>query len=1710
MKTKKRLWAFFLALALVLPLALALAPATAQAASGYGLAFIKDGPSGTGFYKLIGAKTENIDGLSNDLGPQRGNWDYDPDTNGGTLTLRNINFTTDHNIALLLESTSVTTLVLEGANSITSTCTGWEGSAITALQWSAPLDQESNPVAITIKGNGSSPSLSLQAGSTHASNGHSAGLGTDGLITVENATVTAVGGTATTRGRNSFGIDCGGLILKGGAHVAGTAGQGGSYAYGIRCHAPNNGTITFDASATKDASVTGSSPVYTLAQYGLFLRGGEPRTDSNVVTKAGANEGGASSEGFTIAEDDYDYEYKTYKIGAVPAAYVKLTRTPPPTPDYGLVFNVDSDGNGDFYKVINGDTINATQSANIPTDKWSYTKDSSGGTLTLKSFDFTTNHFTALYLNAVTVNKLLLEGTSALKSAVDTPYVGTTSYATALNWGSGGTALTVGGNGALDLRGGSSTGKGSVGLNAGAALTVEDSARIYALGGLASGGSGISAGLLPWGGLTLKGGATVEATTTAGSTTGYGIYATNGTLAFADGATGNIAASIPSGSGAAVYLSAQPSGVTVKAGSGVGDASTEGVTFEGNVYKRNGSPAAYAYLTPAPNYGLSLKRGGDGSVHLYKIDSTGAVTPTVEDSFIDSGKIAYDPSSKTLTLNSLTFTTSNPWGLQIDGALVSTIVLNGSSKIKSTCSAWTSPGETAMLSYSGAGPLTIKGSGDLYLEAGSNQAAGGIIAGLDAPDAALTVENTLVSINAGTASAGTSYGARAKSITLKGTGKLAGNMPYQSAAGYAVYCAETVSFVDADATESFLSAKSGYNTALYLGSEHASAKAEADTDYNGTGLGYTDTAFDNHIYKANGTEAKCVLLSPAPVIDYSLYFDPTLDGGAFRTNDSSGNKVNPQPRGWAYDQATNTLTLNGFNFSTSSPLAVQVPREINIALEGDNSITTTYSGAPGGSNLVAALTVPPTSSGGHVKITGTGTLTLAGGNNTGGGISAGLYATGALTINGAKVSATAGDSPTSGFSIGIQASDGLSLENNANVTAKAGAAMMSFGAMTTALSIPAGGGTLEAKGDTYALVYEATTPNTDPGLGTILADHTVTAGADAASAATEGVTVGTPDGYTYIYQANGADAKYVKISPKAPTPAGTDYTLVLGPDGQFHKGTAGGEVVDPAPGKWSYDSNTKTLTLEDGFSFTTEAAVGMRVPGGTVIAAAGNSSITSTYDGDAAPAAALATESGDLTIKGPRTLTLAGGNSTATRDNGVFAPVGLYVHGKLTIDNATVNATGGTGNAAQYGFSSGIYAGTELSLINNANVTATGGTAFGSTGVYAGTLSISAGSGILTATGGTCGIHLSSDATSVISAIIANPDLAVEAGNDAASAGPDNIRASSANAGSFFGSTFSAGTSGMAKYVKISSAIAPAGSGLTVSATALDFGGSQVAGTEASQTITIALDPAVAGANKSIVYALSGAGFRVEAAPGWSDATGGSLKITFAPGAAQAYSGTLTLTLTLDGTAMTPVAITLSGTATGGSPSPSPLPLPTPGGGGGGGGYTPPDTTVYNDPSRPKADVWITGSGLKEEDLLITERLAQGADYNFLLSLAAGADVVRVYDIRLQSGQTSLPGNALVFDLGSGYAGQAFTLLHKKADGTVEYLYGTADGSGQVRFHPIYELSPFLLAKGTLAQTGLVNIPKTGDGSGMALGALLLLTAAAGWAVSRRRKLSQK
>lgn len=171
------------------------------------------------------------------------------------------------------------------------------------------------------------------------------------------------------------------------------------------------------------------------------------------------------------------------------------------------------------------------------------------------------------------------------------------------------------------------------------------------------------------------------------------------------------------------------------------------------------------------------------------------------------------------------------------------------------------------------------------------------------------------------------------------------------------------------------------------------------------------------------------------------------------------------------------------------------------------------------------------------------------------------------------------------------------------------------------------------------------------------------------------------------------------------------------------------------------------------------------------------------------------------------------------------------------------------------------------------------------------------------------------------------------------------------------------------------------------------------------------------------------------------------------------------------------------------------------------------NTPLYNS----ERTVWLTGGGLSYGGQLITERDPAGAEYDELRRLANGAEVFNVYNIYLRDGRKST-GSAmyLTFDLNAKYAGEAFTLVHQKADGTREYFYTTADANGDLKFGPLGELSPFMLVRGTLAQVGVtvpsadVRPPQTGDGDTPAFwagtGMLCALgLAAAVYAIRRKR-----
>ena len=128
-----------------------------------------------------------------------------------------------------------------------------------------------------------------------------------------------------------------------------------------------------------------------------------------------------------------------------------------------------------------------------------------------------------------------------------------------------------------------------------------------------------------------------------------------------------------------------------------------------------------------------------------------------------------------------------------------------------------------------------------------------------------------------------------------------------------------------------------------------------------------------------------------------------------------------------WDSTTKTLTLNGVNFETTAAIAVILPDDAKIVLNGDNIITSGE--ATSDSFGICAL--------GDLTINGDGKLDVTGGTATGN--SHGIYATNGLSISGGTVKAYGGDT-SSGYSYGIYTDGSLTISDDADVTANGGKA----------------------------------------------------------------------------------------------------------------------------------------------------------------------------------------------------------------------------------------------------------------------------------------------------------------------------------------------------------------------------------------------------------------------------------------------------------------------------------------------------------------------------------------------------------------------------------------------------------------------------------------------------------------------------------------------
>ncbi len=149
--------------------------------------------------------------------------------------------------------------------------------------------------------------------------------------------------------------------------------------------------------------------------------------------------------------------------------------------------------------------------------------------------------------------------------------------------------------------------------------------------------------------------------------------------------------------------------------------------------------------------------------------------------------------------------------------------------------------------------------------------------------------------------------------------------------------------------------------------------------------------------------------------------------------------------------------------------------------------------------------------------------------------------------------------------------------------------------------------------------------------------------------------------------------------------------------------------------------------------------------------------------------------------------------------------------------------------------------------------------------------------------------------------------------------------------------------------------------------------------------------------------------------------------------------------------------------------------------------------SAQNTVQNTSADIRISGVNIPSGDALITTPTQNSS----LMRLLGGNKLMGMWDIKLRSGRTAIPGSTLSFNVGRENVGKVFTLYHQKADGTIENFSVTADAQDVVSFYPINELSPFMLVQGGISTTG-----------GMGTGLALLLLSAAGLAVLlvKRRK----
>lgn len=336
-----------------------------------------------------------------------------------------------------------------------------------------------------------------------------------------------------------------------------------------------------------------------------------------------------------------------------------------------------------------------------------------------------------------------------------------------------------------------------------------------------------------------------------------------------------------------------------------------------------------------------------------------------------------------------------------------------------------------------------------------------------------------------------------------------------------------------------------------------------------------------------------------------------------------------------WDPSTNTLTLNGVNFTTTAATAVKLPDAATIVLNDDNTITGGDAASKDSFGIYAS---------GDLTIEGTGTLTATCGaaNDD----SHGIFARGNMSITG-NVTATGG--AASNDSYGIHANGNMSITGNVIATGGS-AGYYSFGiggedSVAVSGNVTAAGGT--ANYDSHGInvskdvfISEAAQVTTTGGTVTAAGDaeyyygsYGITAGNDVTISGTArvtaaGGTVTTADGGAYDGSLRN-DGSLGILANNNVIVSETAQITVTGSDGSvycingsvstagytitFDAGGGTGYMEAATGGTTAYILPENSFAAPDGKPFNCWSVNGVELAAGAAIDVTANTTVTAVW-----------------------------------------------------------------------------------------------------------------------------------------------------------------------------------------------------------------------------------------------------------------------------------------------------------------------------------------------------------------------------------------------------------------------------------------------------------------------------------------------------------------